>query len=386
VFIIALTLVGLTFLGWFFYTLRSLFGMLFIAVFLAVAAEPVVQKLNKRGVKRWVAALIVVIGLLLLMIALVLLVVPAFVSSIVNFVAALPQYVEDFTAWLGQYVDLGSFDPSTIDYTGLGNVAGNLLGAVFSWGSGFLGGIGQAITILLFAYYGVAQQPEIRRGAFSFMTPQRQKEANFIWEVSVEKTGSYFYSRFILGLLIGTYSLILFLILGLPHAFALAVFVAIVAELIPVIGTYIAMIVPALVALFIDPMKALWVIVFLVIYQGIENLFLLPRVTSKTMEIHPAVSIAAVIAGSALFGPIGIFLALPITAIIQSIISTYVNRYELIPELVAPVHSVAADDREGADWWRFWDRDREDDLAEDGSTASGEGEDGPMPAPSPEGP
>jgi predicted PurR-regulated permease PerM len=391
VLIIALTLVGLTFLGWFFYTLRSLFGMLFVALFLAIAVEPVIQRLAKRGMARSRAALLVMTGFVILLAVIVLLVVPALIGNIVEFIGNVPDYVASLVDWADQYVDLSEFDPSTIDYGSVGAIAGGLVGAIFSWGAGFFGAIGQVITILLFAYYLVAQGPQIRRGVLSFLTPERQREANYVWEVSVEKTGSYFYSRLILGLLNGTYSFIVFLILGLPYAFSMAVFVGVVSQLIPVVGTYIAMFVPAIVAFFDEPIKALWVIIFLTAYQGLENLVLLPRVTHKTMEIHPAVSIAAVIAGGALFGPIGIFLSLPVTAVIQSVISTYINRYELIPELV-PKHAdedPAPPKEKGGEWWRFWERE-EDEPGPAGDEPSPAGDepspvDEPSPPP-PEGP
>jgi predicted PurR-regulated permease PerM len=65
----------------------------------------------------------------------------------------------------------------------------------------------------------------------------------------------------------------------------------------------------------------LWVIAYFVAYQQVENYFIAPRITQRTMEIHPAVSIAAIIIGSTLLGPIGVVFALPMTGIIQALIS-----------------------------------------------------------------
>ena len=68
---------------------------------------------------------------------------------------------------------------------------------------------------------------------------------------------------------------------------ALALFVGVVSQFVPVVGTYIANGFPALIALSVDPVKALWVIVFAIVFQQIENYFMAPRITARTMSLHP---------------------------------------------------------------------------------------------------
>jgi len=74
----------------------------------------------------------------------------------------------------------------------------------------------------------------------------------------------------------------------------------------------------------------LWVILYFLAYQQIENYLIAPRITQRTMEIHPAVSIGAIVIGSALFGPIGVILALPMAGIIQALISETRNHHAVI--------------------------------------------------------
>ena len=99
---------------------------------------------------------------------------------------------------------------------------------------------------------------------------------------------------------------------------------------VPVIGTYIGGALPLLIALLNDPPHAIWVIVFLVIYQQLENYLLAPRISAATMAIHPAVAFGAAIAGASIIGPIGALLALPAAAIIQAFVSSYLERHEVI--------------------------------------------------------
>ncbi len=85
-----------------------------------------------------------------------------------------------------------------------------------------------------------------------------------------------------------------------------------------------------LVALAHDPVDGLWVLGFVVAYQQIENYLFAPRITARTMSLHPAVAFATVIAGAALFGAVGALLALPAAAVIQALGSTYIARHEVI--------------------------------------------------------
>jgi predicted PurR-regulated permease PerM len=133
-----------------------------------------------------------------------------------------------------------------------------------------------------------------------------------------------------LAFLSGLTSFIVFRIIDLPYSLALAAFVGFISQFIPVIGTYLAGAFPIIIALVNDPVKALWVAAFIVIYQQVENYLLAPRITARTMSLHPAIAFAAVLGGSAILGPVGTLLALPAAASIQAFSSTYVRRHEVI--------------------------------------------------------
>ena len=83
---------------------------------------------------------------------------------------------------------------------------------------------------------------------------------------------------------------------------ALALWVGSISQFLPVVGTYIAGALPVLVAFVDSPPKALVILIFVIIYQQIENYFLLPRITARTMELHPAVAFGSALAGAAVLG------------------------------------------------------------------------------------
>jgi predicted PurR-regulated permease PerM len=97
-----------------------------------------------------------------------------------------------------------------------------------------------------------------------------------------------------------------------------------------VVGTYIAGALPVLLALIDSPLKAVVVLGFVVLYQQVENYLFAPRITARTMELHPAVAFGAALAGGAVIGPVGAILALPAAAMVQALVSDWGVRHDVI--------------------------------------------------------
>ncbi len=193
----------------------------------------------------------------------------------------------------------------------------------------------QLFTIALFSFYLVAEGPKVRKLVCSFLAPKRQGQILEVWDLAVSKTGGYILSRSVLAVLSAAVHWLIFEIIGLPSSLALALWVGVISQFVPVVGTYIAGVLPLIVGLLGEPVDGLWVIVTIVIYQQIENYLISPRITSHTMQIHPAVAFGSVIAGSAILGVVGALLALPAAATIQSVIASVAQRHEVSEELLA---------------------------------------------------
>jgi predicted PurR-regulated permease PerM len=148
--------------------------------------------------------------------------------------------------------------------------------------------------------------------------------------ITIEKTGGYVYSRLVLAVISSAFHLVVFLIIGLPYPLALALWVGLVSQFIPTVGTYLAAVVPIAVALVEDPIDAVWVLIAIIIYQQIENYLISPRVTADTMDLHPAVAFGSVIVGAALLGGVGALLALPVAASLTALVQTYGDHHEVI--------------------------------------------------------
>jgi predicted PurR-regulated permease PerM len=315
--------------------LRTLLIMVLIAFFLSLAMEPAVDRLARRGWRRG-SATGLVLGLVLLLTAVFL----AAAGSIVvgqagDLIDRAPRYVRDFERFVND--DLGiEFDADSIVEdlrsgkgtfdAGNGEIVSSAVGVALAVGRGLL----YFVTVLIFAFYMTADGPRMRRAICSRLPRARQEVVLDTWEIAIDKTGGYLYSRGIQAVVSAVVTWAFLFAFGVPYSLALGLWVGIVSQFIPTVGTYIAMVLPVLVAFKESPATALYVLVFLVLYQQFENYILGPRVTKHSMDVHPALAIGTVFAGGLLLGGAGAILALPATAVIQAVISSYTTEREII--------------------------------------------------------
>jgi predicted PurR-regulated permease PerM len=263
-----------------------------------------------------------------------LLVVPEVVSELVAFFGALPSYLRDAADAIGVEVDTTALaddvSPLRAELADLGT---HLLNGVVQATAGLLGAIGQIFTVGLIAFYLVAEGPKFRRTVCSLLPEQRQVEVLRVWEISIEKMGGYLYSRLILAFASAGGVYVVLRLLELPYASSLAIWQGFISAFVPIIGTYIALALPLLVAILDgSTTAAIVLIVYEVAYQQFENYVLSPRISARRMQLHPAVAFVVALIGSAVGGLIGAFLALPIGAIFQVVASTIVRRHEVVDD------------------------------------------------------
>jgi predicted PurR-regulated permease PerM len=325
--------------------LQTLLIMVLVAFFLSLAMEPAVDRLARRGWRRG-SATALVLGVVLSFTVVFL----AAAGSIVvgqagDLIDRAPRYVRDFERFVND--DLGiEFDADSLVrdlQSGTGGlnadnseIVSNALGVALAAGRALL----YFVTVLIFAFYMTADGPRMRRAICSRLPRARQQVVLDTWEIAIDKTGGYLYSRGIQAVISAIVTWAFLFVLGVPYSLALGLWVGIVSQFIPTVGTYIAMVLPVLVAFKESPAKALYVLAFLILYQQFENYILGPKVTKHSMNVHPALAIGTVFAGGLLLGAVGAILALPATAVIQALISGYTTEREIIdaPLLEDPEH------------------------------------------------
>ena len=344
-FVVVTFLIGswaFTRLGWF-------WGVLAFAFFIGLAMEPIVNRLERRGIRRGAGTGIVLGGLILGTALFFTIFGSLLVDQLAALVRSVPALVDSAILWLNDEFDTNIDQNSILD--SLGITTGDLANAAANIGAGMLGVIASTVGLvfnglmmLLFAFYFAADGPRLRRAVAAWLPPSRQLQFVTVWDISTAKAGDYVVSRGILAIISAAAHGVFFAIIGLPYWLPLALWVGFVSQFIPTIGTYLAGALPIVIALVSgEPFVALAILIFVILYQQVENLILTPRVTQQTLEVHAAIAFGSVIVGGALFGATGALLAIPIVAIVIAVLDTYGKRYQLISQLSGPVVPVSAE-------------------------------------------
>lgn len=339
-FIVLAAVVLLSVATWAFQAMSSFLFLLLLAWLVSIAMEPVVLWLSGRGMKRGLATGLTMLGLLLLFVGLGELFGQVFISQLSQLGTQLPGAVTSAINWVNSTFHT-SFDLAQIQSAlsltpdKLGELAGKYGGGIVGIFGSLFTFIFDALTIGVFAYYLSADSPRLRQTIGSWLPQRYQRVFITVWTISVEKTGGYVVSKLVLASVSAVFHVAFFWLIDVPFWLPLGIFAGIVGQFIPTIGTYIGVALPALFALLDKPINALWIAVFATVYQQLENYVFTPRISRRTMDVHPAVALGSVIAGAALFGPIGALIGIPIAAVALAIIDTFSKRHELVPELAS---------------------------------------------------
>ncbi|MGW7350537.1 AI-2E family transporter [Streptomyces sp. NPDC054784] len=319
--------------GWAFDRLVGLLLDVLIAFFLALAMEPAVDWLAARGVRRGAGTGLVFLGVATAVAGFLAALGSVLADQVTLIADNLPAYVDHLVrrvnATFHTRLDAGRVRAGVLHSDWLREYVQRNADSVWGLSATVLGGVFQLLTVALFAFYLTADGPRLRRALCSVLPPARQAEVLRAWEIAVAKTGGYLYSRGLMALVSALAHYVFLELLGVPYAPALAVWVGVVSQFVPTVGTYLAGALPVLLAFTVDPWSAVWVICFVVLYQQFENYVLQPRVTAMTVDIHPAVAFGSVIAGTALMGVVGALIAVPATATLQGFLGAYVKRYDV---------------------------------------------------------
>jgi predicted PurR-regulated permease PerM len=343
--LIAAVVLGLVLLG----ALREVVTYLVLALFFSFALEPAVNFLHGRWGWRRGAATALLLGLVfLLLVLLVLVFVPTVLKGAAAIADRLPQTAQELETWSKDHLGV---DVSTSSLASGGQEASASLEAssqtpmstLFGFAVSLVGGIFALFTVAMFIFYMVAEAPKFRRTVLSFFRPERQEELLSIWEAAIDKTGGYFYSRLLLAAINGGLFYVMLRIVGVPGAAALALFEGTVAAFIPIVGTYVAATVPLVVSFIsVGAEGTVVLLIYVLIYQQVENYSISPKIQGRTMQLHPAIAFAAALAGGALGVLLWAFLALPFAATVQASASLWIEHHEVVQNELTRIEATPA--------------------------------------------
>jgi hypothetical protein len=200
-------------------------------------------------------------------------------------------------------------------------------------------------------FYISVGMPTLRAWLAHRMSPRLQVPFLTAWDLTRIKVGGYIAARVVLAAINASASAIVFALIGLPYWLPLALWTGLVAQFIPNVGTYISIALPVVVGLTSgDPILGVYVLIWGVAYQQVENVTLEPRISARAVDVHPAVSFGSALLGAQLFGLSGALLAVPIAATAMAMLEIYKRRYELTAEtedrVATLVETSVSDDEE----------------------------------------
>ena len=322
---------------YFLYLIRNVLGMLFIAVFLALALGPIVEIFVRRGIKRSLAILLTYLLLLGSVFGLGLLVVPPIVNGVNDFVGNVPSYVDDLrnSKTFRKYDDKYKITPELNKQAKkLPTHLSDAVSGLRSVTVGVFGVIVQLVTILVMAFFLLLDGKRILSFLLRELGPHHGDRFWRIGQDVYRAVGGYVAGNVLISVVAGVSSYIVMALLDIPFAVPLAVLVGLF-DLIPLVGSTIAGAIVAIIAAIVGfPTKLIIWVVYLVIYQQVENNVIQPVVYRRTVQIHPLVVIVAVLIGGTLLGVLGALLAIPIAATVQIFLREWwaYRRERLLPD------------------------------------------------------
>lgn len=310
-------------------SLATILTYVFAAIFLALGLDPLVSWLEKKGIRRPFAILIVLVGVAAVIAGLVLAIIPVIsdqiqtlieqgpgiVNSVVD--GSLAQGIEDALPWLPVQDLLDEARVAVTDPAFLSGLGGGVLQAGLNIASGVVGG---AIVVILVIYF-IASLRSIKRSLYQLVPASRRARVTDIAEQISDSVGRYVVGQVILALCNGVLSFIVLTFILRVEYSALFAFIAFLGSLIPLVGTVTASIIISLGVLLFDGSPAvLWVAGYYLIYMQIEAYVLNPRIMSQAVQVPGVIVVIAALAGGSLLGILGALVAIPVAASILIIV------------------------------------------------------------------
>jgi len=324
----------------FLYFVKDVILILLFSIVIASGVSPFADWLEKKKVPRLVGVLLLYIALFGLFAFLMSLVVPIISVELNQLTETLPQLFEKISGALEK-----AQQSSAAGYFDFVSEIQNLLDALsqflhvssqstISFLIGIFGGIFSFLAIIVISFYLSVTKNGIISFIESILPEKKEEYVIGLIKRSEKKVGRWLQGQLLLALTVGLTVFVGLSILGVKFALLLGI-IAMILELVPFVGPVIAAVPAVVLALTQGPVFSLWVGLFYIGVQQIENNILTPLILGRTTGLNPVTVILALLMGGKLAGILGFFLAIPVTVVIVEIIEDMAQRrgeHKVIPE------------------------------------------------------
>ncbi|MDP3697703.1 MAG: AI-2E family transporter [Candidatus Taylorbacteria bacterium] len=316
----------------FLYILKDVIIIFLFAIIIASAMTPFANWLDSKGFPRLLGVLILYLALFGIIIFVLSLVVPYIADEISQLSTTLPKVVERVSTSLEnvqqgspQYFDFVSEVQNILDTFSiyLQQSSQSVISIVVS----VFGGVMSFVAVVIIAFYLSVMKRGIESFIESVMPASHEAYIMDLWKRSEMKVGRWIQGQLLLALIVGLTVYIGLSLMGIKYALVLGI-LAMMFEIVPIVGPVLAAIPAVFLAFLQDPGLGLWVLVFYIVMQQLENHLLVPVVLGKTTGLNPVVVIMALLIGNQMAGIPGMILSVPIATVIVEILEDLAKHKE----------------------------------------------------------
>ena len=324
---VVLVAIGVVAALYFSYLVRSVIGLVLIAIFFAVAIAPAVNWLERRKVPRWAGILLVYVAIAGGIVGIGLLIVPPLVTGVETLSTNLDDYAEDLrnNPTFRDYDDrYGITDKLQEQANQLPSKLGDAAGTLRDVTVGVFTRLVQLFSILVITFLLVKDGGRLLEFFYRQLPDVRARRFRKIAGDISDAISGYVFGNFVISILAGLVTYVTLRILGVPFALPLAILFGFF-DLIPLIGATLGGIIVGLVVAFAAdfPIGVIVWVAVLIVYQQVENNLVQPYVYGKAVQLHPLIVIVAILIGAALLGVLGALIAIPTAAAVQAVVRDY---------------------------------------------------------------
>lgn len=316
----------------FLYVLKDVIIIVLFAVIIASAITPFGNWLDSKGFPRLLGVIALYLAVAGLGIFLLSLVVPYIADEISQLSTTLPAIVakvstslEDVQKGSPQYLDFISELQNILDGFSvyLQQSSQSVLNIIIS----IFGGVMSFIAVIIISFYLSVMKGGIESFIESIVPAKYEAYVMDLWRRSENKVGRWIQGQLLLALIVGLTVYIGLQLMGIKFALVLGI-LAMAFEIVPIVGPVLAAIPAVFLAFLQDPQIGIWVIVFYVVVQQLENHLLVPVVLGKTTGLNPVVVIISLLIGNQLAGISGMVLSVPIATILVEVLEDMAKHKE----------------------------------------------------------
>src|SRR6202790_592165 len=288
-----------------------------VAFFLALGLEPAASWFVNRGLRRCLPTTLVFVIFLAALGAFVAPAIPPLAQQAGDLIHQVPRYLQqaqDHSSAIGRLNDRFHLQQRVTD--AINSSGGSALNGVVSAGTAIFGALADSLIAIILTVYFLVDMPRIRTTIYRLVPHTRRPRAILLGDEVFSKVGAYVLGNVLISVITGAATFIWLIVFGVPYPLLLAIFVA-VLDLVPIVGSTIAGVVVAAVALTVSLPVCVATIVVFVVFRLVEDYLLVPRIIGRVVKVPALITVVAVLIGGALLGIVGALVAIPIAAALQ---------------------------------------------------------------------